>query len=91
MTGLEEAVKMESKSVDNKQLIFEFTFYRLLGVRKDIPKVHYFGPCGEYNALVMDLLSPTLEKMLVKCDGKFGLKTTAQLAVQLLELFEYFH
>jgi serine/threonine protein kinase len=91
MTGLEVAVKMESKSVDKKQLIFEFAFYRLLGVRKGIPKVHYFGPCGSYNALVMDLLGPTLEKMLVKCDGKFGLKTTAQLAVQLLELFEYFH
>jgi serine/threonine protein kinase len=91
MTGLEVAVKMESKSIEKKQLIFEFAFYRLLGLRKGIPKVHYFGLCGEYNALVMDLLGPTLEKMLVKCDGKFGLKTTAQLAVQLLELFEYFH
>jgi serine/threonine protein kinase len=91
MTGLEVAVKMESKSVDKKQLIFEFYFYRLVGVRKEIPKVHYFGPCGEYNALVMDLLGPILERKLVKCEGKFGLKTTAQLAVQLLELFEYFH
>jgi hypothetical protein len=37
MTGLEVAVKMESKSVDKKQLIFEFAFYRLRGVRKGIP------------------------------------------------------
>jgi hypothetical protein len=26
-----------------------------------LPKIYYFGKCGKYNALVMDLLGPNLE------------------------------
>ena len=38
------------------QLHLEYRFYKQLGVTEGVPTVHYFGPCGRYNALVMELL-----------------------------------
>jgi hypothetical protein len=32
----------------------------LLLFQRGFPKVHYFGTCGKYIALVMDLLGPNL-------------------------------
>lgn len=82
---------MEKQSCSQKQVHLEYGFYKLLGTGRGVPKIHYFGPCGVWNALVMDMLGPTLLKMLEKCNGTFSLKTVVQLTIQMISLMDTIH
>jgi hypothetical protein len=49
-----------------------------------IPTIHHFTILGDYNALVMDLLGPSLEELFNLCKRKFSLKTVLLLADQMV-------
>lgn len=51
----------------------------------------YFGVEGEYNALVMDILGPTLFRMLEYCGNRFSVKTMCMIILQCIDRLESIH
>jgi casein kinase I family protein HRR25 len=56
-----------------------------------IPSIHWCGSDGVYNAMVTDLLGPTVEDLFQYCHNKFSLKTVLLFAVQALTRLEGLH
>jgi hypothetical protein len=61
----EIAIKLESIDVDHPQLEHEYKVYKSLAGYTGIPSVHWFGTEGEYNAMVLECLGPSLESSSV--------------------------
>ena len=92
--GSKVAIKLEQVGAPQPQLFLEFGFYKVLGRARFIPRILSFGPVGpggKWNALVMELLGPSLREMNERCNNSFTILTIVQLAIQLLNLFEYVH
>lgn len=90
----EVAVKLEPITVRHPQLAYESKVYRLLQEGVGIPKLIWFGLDGmrnQYNALVIDLLGPSLEDLFCFCNRRFTLKTVLMLADQLINRIEFIH
>lgn len=99
------AIKIEHSKCAHPQLEYEAKVYKYLaGIRTisgsfadfncfvaGIPSLHYYGPIGDYNAMVMDLLGHSLEDLFNLCRRRFTMKTVLMLADQMLQRIEYVH
>ena len=77
------ALKLEKK--DERNDLLETESYILAYLKgKGIPFVKSYGYSGSWNVLVMELLGKSIEDFLVKCKGKFSVKTTAMIGSQMV-------
>ena len=90
-TSDEVAIKLEHVSIDPSILEREVDIYQSLSGGAGIPRVHAYETECEFNAMVFDLLGPSLEDLFNFCSRKFSLKTVLMLADQLIWRLEYIH
>lgn len=91
ITSEEVAVKLEHTKTKHPQLHVECKFYKVMQGGVGIPFVKYYGPEGEFNSMVMELLGPSLEDLFNFCNRKLSLKTVLLLADQLISRIEFIH
>ena len=91
VTGEDLAIKLEPVNARIPQLFLEFEFYKQLGMDRALPTIHYYGICGRYNTMVMDLLGPNLEDLFNLCGRRFSTKTVLLIGIQLLYRIEKIH
>lgn len=87
ISGEEVAIKLESVKAKHPQLEYESKVYKTLAGGVGVPFVRWFGTECDYNAMVIDLLGPSLEDLFNFCHRKFSLKTVLLLADQLVRVF----
>lgn len=90
-TGEEVAIKLESIKANLHQLSSERNIYQILSGGVGVPTMKWYGAVENYNALVMDLLGPSLEDVFNYCRRTFSLKTILMIAEQMLQRIEYVH
>ncbi|MFS8015057.1 putative protein kinase CK1-CK1 family [Helianthus anomalus] len=91
--GVKPHPPAEYTKTNHPQLLYESKLYKLLQGGTGVP--HLKWDCvtvdGEYNAMVIDLLGPSLEDLFNYCNRKLTLKTVLMLADQLINIVEYMH
>ncbi|KAJ7150194.1 kinase-like domain-containing protein [Mycena filopes] len=91
ISGEEVAIKLESVKAKHPQLEYESKVYKTLAGGVGVPFVRWFGTECDYNAMVLDLLGPSLEDLFNFCNRKFSLKTVLLLADQLVHFAHRVH
>ncbi|EFP75746.2 CK1/CK1 protein kinase [Puccinia graminis f. sp. tritici CRL 75-36-700-3] len=90
-TGNQVAIKLESTAARHPTLAHEAQVYMCVSGMVGFPTFKYFGIQHGYNALVVDLLGPSLEDVFNYCNRRFTLKTVLLIAEQLLCRLEQIH
>ncbi|CCF57222.1 hypothetical protein KAFR_0C02290 [Kazachstania africana CBS 2517] len=91
ISGEEVAIKLESIRSRHPQLEYEARVYKYIGGGVGISLIRWFGKEGEFNAMVIDLLGPSLEDLFNYCHRKFSYKTVIMLALQMICRVQYIH
>ncbi|WFD20685.1 non-specific serine/threonine protein kinase [Malassezia caprae] len=91
ISGEEVAIKLESVKAKHPQLEYEAKVYKTLAGGVGVPFVRWYGQECDYNAMVIDLLGPSLEDLFNFCNRRFSLKTVLLLADQMISRVEYIH
>jgi casein kinase I family protein HRR25 len=89
VSGEEVAIKLESVKAKHPQLEYESKVYKSLAGGVGVPFVRWYGTECDYNAMVLDLLGPSLEDLFNFCNRRFSLKTVLLLADQLVSLLSW--
>jgi serine/threonine protein kinase len=92
-TGIPVAIKFEAIKSRFPQLGLEARIYETLAGGVNIPKTYFYGlaPSGLHEALVMDLLSRSLEDQVKRSKTGLSLKSVLMLADQLISSIEWVH
>lgn len=88
------ALKMEAMKSPNPTLTFESMAYQILGSKPFLPKQFDAFPWLERNVMAMECLGKSLEHCFNWCrdrTGRMSVKDAIQIALQLLDGFEYIH
>ncbi|EAS02074.2 kinase domain protein (macronuclear) [Tetrahymena thermophila SB210] len=89
----EVGLKIDINADENSQLPREAKLLQIFQGGEGIPKLFWSGveQQSNKNVIAMELLGENLESLLVKCGGKFSLKTVLMLADQMIKRIEYVH
>lgn len=85
------AIKLEPASSRRHDLLHEWEFYQRLGGAPGIPTAHWYGKVGAYNALVMQLLGPSVRDVWRQHGQRFSCETVLSIAEQMIRVLQYVH
>ncbi|KAF7302416.1 Kinase-like protein [Mycena chlorophos] len=92
LCGEEVAIKTERVDALETTLEKEFAVYKAVSGGEGVPDIKWFGIDGDYRALVLDLLGPSLSQYFHQSERKmFSLKTVILLADQMITRIEHVH
>lgn len=84
VAGKEVAIKVEAADRKYSMLRQESKIYKSLMGGPGVPWMMWSGKHRGYNAMVLELLGPSLEDLFQMCNRHFSLKTVLQLADQMV-------
>lgn len=90
-TGKRVAIKLEDKSAEFPQLLYEARIMEKLGSYKGFPELYWFSTFHDWNILVMPLLGKSLEEERVTAGGSLPLDTVMEAGRQGLDRLRVLH
>eukprot|EP00929_Paragymnodinium_shiwhaense_P112619 TRINITY_DN80882_c0_g1_i1.p1 TRINITY_DN80882_c0_g1~~TRINITY_DN80882_c0_g1_i1.p1 ORF type:complete len:356 (+),score=71.90 TRINITY_DN80882_c0_g1_i1:121-1188(+) len=92
----EVAIKLEctssgSRGAKKPHLLDEAKFLQSLDGCHGVPKVFFHGPLRKFNALVMELLGPSLDDHFQTCGKRFSTWTVLMCMAQMIERLHHVH